>query len=361
MPTLKEVANLAKVSVTTASRVLNETGPANGYSSACATRVRKAAQRLGYVRNYHAGSLRGGRAMTIGFAFEFGVRNDAFQDVKQSMLGNDYWSRIIGGVAFAARQQGYQLNLIGPTQADCGLDLAFGHLREKRIDGLVVPAQVRQELWRPLLDQVSAPVVVVGHRESTIVPVVDYDDEAAIKAVVEHLAQLGHRRVLWFGPAGESDFETPDRRAGIFGMAAFEAGLTGAVHRYTRDEDYPDFSEVIRYAHRGMRELLAKPRDYTAVVCYNDHTALGVCRAAMEAGLRIPDDLSIVGFDDFVADHVWPPLTTVSHQCQAMGQRATELLLRMIGSEEQRRELCGHYEQVTPKLVVRKSTGAPPK
>jgi DNA-binding LacI/PurR family transcriptional regulator len=321
--------------------------------------VRKAADRLGYVRNYHAGSLRSGRAHAVGFAFEFGIGRAAPADLKQSMLGNDYWSRIIGGVAFEARNAGYQLNLVGPTPEDGGLDLAFRHLRERRIDGLVVPAQVRKELWRPLLNQSDSPVVLVGHREATVVPVVDYDDAGAIEKAVAHLAGLGHQHVLWYGPPSEPDADTADRRAKAFAYAALNAGLHGSVERFTRDELYPDPPRTIEYAHAGMRQMLREARQFTAVVCYNDHTALGVYRAAYEHGLSIPRDLSVVGFDDFVADHAWPPMTTVSHQCSAMGRRAAQLLLEMVENPDRRHALCGHYEQVKPELVLRQSTGPP--
>jgi LacI family transcriptional regulator len=346
--------------VTTASRVLNDTGPSSGFSATCADRVRQAAERLGYVRNYHAGSLRSGQAQAIGFAFEFGIGRIASSDAKQSMLGNDYWSRIIGGVAFEARNAGYQLNLVGPTREEGGLDLAFRHLRERRIDGLVVPAQVRKELWRPLLNRSDSPVVLVGHREATLVPVVDYNDVEAIEHAVAHLADLGHRHVLWFGPPSEPDSDTADRRAKAFAYAALDAGLQGSVERFARDESYPDPPRTIEYAHAGMSRILSQPRQFTAVVCYNDHTALGVYRAAYEAGLSIPRDLSVVGFDDFVADHAWPPMTTVSHQCVTMGRRATELLLEMIEEPRKRQALCGHYEQVKPELMLRESTAPPP-
>jgi LacI family transcriptional regulator len=360
MPTLKEVAQLAKVSVTTASRVLNDTGPANGFSAACAARVKDAAKQLGYVRNYHAGSLRAGKALAVGFAFEFGARAQAVDDPRQSMLGNDYWSRVIGGVAFAARQSGYQLNLIGPTHAECGLELAFRHLRERRIDGLVVPAQVRQELWRPLLESADSPVIVVGHREPTLVPVVDYDEPAAVDALVTHLAELGHRSVLWFGPEPEEGMESHLRRPDLFARSAFHAGIAGRIERFGRDVDYPHPDLTIDYAYQAARDLLQGPRDFTAVVCYNDHVAIGLCRAAHEAGLDLPADLSVVGFDNFVAAHAWPPLTTVSHQCETMGQRTFELLEKMIADGQTRRDLCGHCETVTPRLVVRQST-APPR
>ncbi len=361
MPSLKEVAQLANVSVTTASRVLNDTGPSSGFSKSCAQKVRQAAERLGYVRNYHAGSLRVGKAGAIGFAFEFGMGKRRIEDPRQSMLGNDYWSRIIGGVAFGARQSDYQLNLIGPTSKHGGIDLAFRHLHERRVDGLVVPAQVRKDLWAPLLERSHAPVVLVGHREPTIAPVIDYDDRAAVAQVVEHLAELGHREVLWFGPKVADESDTAARRARAFASAAFEAGLSGSVQRFERDEQYPiSTSEDIKYAHRSMTRVLVNPsRRFTAVVCYNDHTALGVYRAAYEAGLTIPGDLSVVGFEDFVAEHAWPPMTTASHQCVTMGRRAVELLVRMIEQPETRRQLAGHYEQVTPQLVIRQSTAPP--
>jgi LacI family transcriptional regulator len=361
MPSLKEVAQLANVSVTTASRVLNDTGPSSGFSKNCAEKVRQAAQRLGYVRNYHAGSLRVGKAGAIGFAFEFGMGQRRIQDPRQSMLGNDYWSRIIGGVAFGARQGDYQLNLIGPTSRHGGIDLAFRHLHEKRVDGLIVPAQVRKELWGPLLERSHAPVVLVGHRQATIAPVVDYDDQAAVEQVVDHLAELGHRHVLWFGPQFADEADTAARRARAFASAAFQRGMTGSIERFDRDQMYPiSASEDIDYAQRGMADVLANsPHRFSAVVCYNDHTALGVYRAAYEAGLTIPGDLSVVGFDDFVAEHAWPPMTTASHQCVTMGRRAVELLVRMIDQPETRRQLAGHYEQVTPQLVVRQSTAPP--
>ena len=362
MATLREVANLAQVSIATASRVLNSTGSSSRYSDDCAQRVRQAAEELGYTRNYHAGSLRAGRANFLGFAYEFLPLSPECRPEDDLMAGNEYWGRIISGLSHGARLADYQLSIIGPTRGEGALELAFRYLRERRIDGLVVPAEVRRELWAPLLAGSASPVVLVGHAEATVVPVVDYDSGAAIAQAVEHLASLGHRRVLWYGPvAPPGHTPTSDIRAEQFAAAAFRAGISGGVERYVLDPPFPPPREIVSQAARQFAPLLTPDRAFTAVICYNDHTALGLYRAAHAAGLRIPQDLSVIGFDDFLAEYATPPMTTIAHCCGEMGVRAADLLLEMIGDSARREALRGSRSVVAPELIVRESTARPPR
>ena len=361
MSSLREVAELANVSVATASRVLNRTGSSSRFSDQCALRVREAAEHLGYIRNYHASSLRAGRSQFLGFAYEFGPDPCKQADPQDMLLGNDYWGRIIGGVAYGARKADYQLTMIGPSTQENVLDLAFRYLKEKRIDGLVVPSQARQELLRPLVGQSDVPVVIVGHAQPTVVPVVDYDDEAAVRQCVDHLIELGHRRILRFGPESPPDSQTPDLRARAFAAAACELGVVGKIERYVTDIPYPHPHRILEFAHQRFAKILDASCNATAVVCYNDHTAVGVYRAVLERGLRIPTDMSVVGFDDFISNYMHPALTSVSHRCEAMGMRAAELLLSMIDGKNKQAQHVGFRDVLTPELVIRQSTAPPAK
>jgi DNA-binding LacI/PurR family transcriptional regulator len=187
-------------------------------------------------------------------------------------------------------------------------------------------------------------------------PVVTFDPAPGIHEAVQHLAGLGHRRITWLGIETEHGVELPERRR-AFCAAALEADVE-PVEQYLTLEPRagdPEKRTVSRF-HQELRRRPGMLRDTTAVICLNDAMATGLSLALREQGRRVPEDVSLVGFDDTQAIYAAPPLTTVSHSFMEMGRAAVRYLDELIESGEDRTE---KEIRVPSRLVVRESTARP--
>jgi len=348
MPSLRDVARLAGASVSTASKVLNTGTELDRISEECARRVRRAARKLGYRRNYHARSLLTGRAHTIGVSLQI--------EPGTNVLGDAYWGTLIGGVEAHARGHGYEVLLVGPTAGEMAAERGLEHAHGRRLDGLINMGWIDPRIVR-CAERADVPVVLVNSELRTSLPVIELDDRAGIHAVVRHLVELGHRELLWLGPRQDWP-KTPALRRDAFTKALRESGAHGRSCTFSFRPGTRDGQKLIESGERALAARLGDGRAFTAVVCYNDVTAVGAYRAARAAGLRIPDDLSVTGFDDAYGTYFCPGLTTVSHMFET-GHRASILVLEMCENPDQRRLRKGYRERVVPQLVVRGSTGQP--
>jgi len=219
------VASLAGVSVTTASKVLNAPDKAGRFSDACIKRVREAARKLGYHRHYHASILRGGKSLNIGVAFC--IREAG------NVLGGHFWGSVLGGVETTSREAGYELTLTGPDAEGEGTALhrALDHLRQRRIDGLIIPNQFDPGEMSSLVRSVESPIVAIQYSHPGIVPIVRSDDTRGARQAVSHLAELGHRRIMWLGPASW-DTGTHTRRLNAIKAACTQHGLDLRVEEF---------------------------------------------------------------------------------------------------------------------------------
>jgi DNA-binding LacI/PurR family transcriptional regulator len=351
LPSLRDVANLAGVSVTTASKVLNAPEKAGRFSDACIRRVREAAEKLGYHRHYHASILRSGKSLNIGVAF-------CLREVG-NVLGGHFWGSVLGGVETTTRNAGYELTLTGPGPEGTGTALhrAVDHLRQRRIDGLIIPNQYDLGQMSSLVRSVDRPVVAIQYSQPTIVPVVRSDDNRGAEQAISHLAALGHRKVLWLGPANW-DTGTHTHRLDAIKACCSQHGLElrtsqfpGEGHAWWRGR-----GAVVSAAEEHLRDSLSQKPDYTAIVCFNDWTAVGACHALQNAGLQPGGDISVIGFDNAVGDLTRPALTSVDLRFFQVGVRAAQLLLDLIDKRKTMEDLSGHLEMVEPELAVRDST-----
>ena len=358
-PTLTDVAKAAGVSVATASMVLNPGAKTNKVSDERTARVREAATRLGYVGNYHARAMQVGRAETIGLALDFGVAGQAPSD--EIPMGGEYFHHLTIGIEAQTHFVGYNLALIGPGTQERAVDRGIRQIQQRRLDALVVPGVLMRSPDRiqRLVQVQDLPIVLVEHDGAGTLPVVSYDEAEGVRRAVAHLAGLGHRELLWLGPGGEG----PQLREQHFTTAVKKGGLHGSSCRYGDPVGPASRTMVADAALAALAARLAaprsKPRDFTAIVCYNDQTAVGAYGALMAAGLSIPGDVSVIGYDDFMAPYLVPRLTTVSHMMVQMGRRAAELALEMATSPDGVQRLAGHRELLVPELVVRASTAPP--
>ncbi|SDB81389.1 DNA-binding transcriptional regulator, LacI/PurR family [Raineyella antarctica] len=320
-----DVAKLAGVSAQTVSRV------ARGEASVrpeTAERVRRAMLQLSYVPNRAARALRYGAFRTIG--------------VVGHRIARTGEAHIIEAIITALRAVDYEVMLIDtPTSSAEHLVEAFSKLG-RSVDGMVV-----LRLETPVPAQVALPpgmpIVVGDFRFADSHTAVGTDQAGGTRQAVEHLLGLGHRTVHHVSGPTTSVQAAARERA----WAACLARADRPVPEVLRG----DWTPRSGYA---AGQLLAADPDVTAVFCANDEMALGLLRAFHEAGRRVPDEVSVVGFDDIMAEWLWPPLTTIAQDFAAIGR---ELVSALMGQLAEPERASTERVLVSTRLVVRRSTG----
>lgn len=327
-PTSNDVARRAGVSQATVSLVLS--GKAAGrISERTAEAVRQAARDLGYRPNAAARALRSGSARVLGLLVPDSV--------------HPFFGFVLRGAQRAAWEAGYAVALIDSGYGAAWEAGSVEALSHGPVDGFLV---FGIDLPPALTGNAAVPVVLV-ERTAPGLPSVRLDVEAGTDAVLAHLADLGHTRIGHL--RGGLDQETFARR-----RARWERHVRGAGEDPDALPSVPTLLRVDAAIDAG-RELLEHPARATAVLCDDDIIAAGLCVAAREAGVRIPEDLSVVGFDDLEVSRVLdPPLTTVRIDGEALGAEAVGVLLARLDGRRARRETVLPVE-----LVVRRSTGRP--
>lgn len=352
MAVLRDVAKRAQVSITTASMVL--TGRAKPFRIAPATedRVYAAAKALNYRPNHQARIVRRGRADIVGFVMSFSDRRD---------YGGAFWRTIQEGAETRARIAGIDVLLVSGRSHAEAFRRTRNYYRENRIDAAVVPGHFASLLEDPI----EMPLVLLLTEPHVVPwPSVVLDPVPGIVEAVEHLRGLGHRDVLWVHE--EPPHDAMRERGLAVRAAAADAGL--AFHSLGLDirlvakpeEGIPldVYNAAAHAAAMGHIDALA---GHSAVFCYNDRLALGVMAALQRAGKRVPEDVSIVGFDDLQGVNTIPRLTSVSHRLDDIGATAVQIALRMVDHPEQMPNLRGSVKTLPALLVVGKSTGPAPR
>jgi DNA-binding LacI/PurR family transcriptional regulator len=327
-PAMYDVARLAGVSHQTVSRVLN-LHPS--VSPRTRTLVLAAIDELGYRPNSAARTLATGRSMTLGVI---------------TLAGTLYGPMsMLYGVEAAAREQGYMLTMVSVADGEDGaLERAVANLQQQRVDGIVAIAPLVSigESLTALAGQL--PLVAVESSPRGSLPIVSVDQAAGARLATEHLLGQGHRTV-WHvaGPPGW--YESQERVAG------WTAALT-AVGAEIPPALPGDWSPRSGYE---AGQILSRMPDVTAVFVANDQMALGLLRALHEHGRRVPDDVSLVGFDDIPeSGYFSPPLTTIRQPFDTVGRRSLQTLLSQI---ETGQAVIGRVV-IAPELIVRESTRA---
>ena len=333
--TLKDVAKLAGVHPGTASRALNvETRPlVNG---ATAERVLAAAEELGYRANPIARGLKTSRSYTVG--------------VLIPDLTNPLFPPIVRGIQDRLEEAAYT-SLIANTDNDPDRERAdIEAMRARQVDGLITATARRDHGLPADLEDLPLPVVLVNRGlEDGARPAVVADDVLGVKLAVQHLFELGHRRIAHL--AGPQELSTGFLRREGFVAAMTEAGVEADPNLILVGDAF-----VESEGERLCNELLDRDPGVTAILAGNDLMALGCYDAFVARGIECPTQISVVGYNDMpFAGWFNPPLTTIGLPHYDIGARAAELLL------EQLRDPDAPATQVTlePKLVVRDSTAAP--
>jgi LacI family transcriptional regulator len=335
---LIDVAQAAGVHPGTASRALNsDTG--GRVSAATTRRVVEAAKRLGYVPNSFARGLRTARSFLVGMIVP---------DVT-----NPLFPPMVRGAEQVLSQAGYTL-VVADTDNDAATERRqIERLRARGTDGFIIAtARWDDPITDELVDADVPAVLINRNTASHRLPYVGWDERTGVAMAVDHLVALGHRRILHL--AGPQDTSTGRERASAFRSALREHGLPIDREQVIVCPSYTEQAGVDATAH-----LLASGQEFTAIVAGNDLIALGALETLAAAGLRCPDDVSVVGINNLpLVDKLTPPLTTVSLPLAEMGALAARMLLSQIEDSPHKGPVAQSLLGV--QLAVRGSTGPAP-
>lgn len=314
-PTLQDIADVLKLSKSTVSRALS--GDPRVAESTRA-RVSSLAQHMGYRPNVTARALATRRTNTIGLVVPWAPRS----------LSDPFYLEFLGAAGDAAMRSGYSLFLSAPDGDGAGAVRAHAELADpRRIDGMILTEPKANDERIELLRGIGLPFVFLGVASDPEVSWISGDNTVGARDAVGHLISLGHTRIACItGPqdqtASESRFE------------GYRSAMSGAGLPIDRNiVEAGEFTQAGGYA--AMRSIIDSDRALTAVFVCNDVMAFGAMRALREAGLAVPADVSVVGFDGIaMSEYVDPPLSTVKQPIQELGRMAVQILIEQMNGAD---------------------------
>ena len=328
--TISDVAEQAGVSISTVSRVLNNTVPVDAET---AERVRTAVAALNYYPHSAARTLASHKTSTIGLLLP--------------EIGDIYFQPLLRGIETEAQLTGYDL-LIHTTRNPHSDKAAWRPLAEHNTDGLLAFTESLDDQELRRLYDTDFPVILLHQTppEGINIPVITIENQLGARNIVGHLIDLHQRRQIAFlkGPEGHED----------------SAWREKGYHEALNERGIPADPGLVRFggfnrdtAHQTVEQMLAEGLKFDAIFTGDDESAVGVLLALREAGRKVPDEVSIVGFDDEIfASTLIPPLTTVRAPTEEVGREAVRLLIRMIRGEKVEQRLV-----LPTELVIRQSCG----
>lgn len=341
MVTIKDVAKSAGVSPATVSLVLNQRSTNVPISDATKKKVLNAAKILGYQPNTFAKSLRTNRSFVIGIM--------AFDIV------DPYCVSVLRGAEEIIHENHYYPILFDLHNDDRDLEGYLSLIKERRVEGLLILAsaiQLKDRLVKKLQHD-KIPVVIIGREmASKDVPTVVVDNQGGAYLATEHLLTLGHRQLSFIlGPSQYIDSE--QRWEGC--RSALEQYGVPIEKDLVVSESEVGWGPTAGYD--SMKELLARNKTITGVIAFDDISAFGAIRAITEVGMRVPDDISVVGFDDLTVSAFYnPPLTTVRYDMVEMGRIGATTLIDLTSGSTSSGDRSGSPQPT--ELVVRQSTAS---
>ncbi len=331
--TLKMVAKYVGLTPGTVSAVLNDTPACRSVPERTKQRIFAAARDLEYKPDFWARALRLKRTYTIG--------------VIAAQIGDPYGSVIIGGIEWYLRENGFFFLTMVHRHQDEILESHSKLLIERGAEGLItIDTSIPHSLHVPV-------VAIAGHRPSDGVTNIVIDHRTAALYVLSHLHELGHRDIAFMkGPDASSD--SIDRWQSIVDVSR-ELGIRIQPELVVDLKNAEgNAASAPEYGYPFAKELLRRKRPFTALFAYNDNSAIAAIRVFQDAGLRVPEDVSVVGFDDIQpASYARPALTTIRQPLQQMGEMAARTILDRIERNAE------HVPEIAiePQLILRNSTG----
>jgi len=307
--TIKDVAKRANVSIATVSRILNNQP---GYSEKTKAKVLEIINELGYQPNAVARGLINRRTHTIGILFP--------------SLSSLFSGKLLSGVEKIAHEKESSV-IACHTQSKGSKTMKYLHmLNEKRIDGLIFTSELLKEEYYEYIKKIGIPAVLLATESFAFpLPYVKVNDHHASYAAVQYLIKKGHTKI------GMISGIPSDPIAGKPRIQGYEQALED--YQLEVNKDYIARGDGFKFEEgkAAFKQLITKSPDLTAIFCASDELAIGAISQAYEMGLNVPDDVSIIGYDNLqIAEMSVPPLTTVAQPLEKMGEVATNLLFKML-------------------------------
>src|SRR5580658_6718013 len=342
--TIRDVAKDSGFSSTTVSIVLNNAPLARYIPAVTKKRIEQAAKKLGYRPNLFARSLRSKRSHTVG--------------VMVFDMTDPYCTLVLRGIENTLYQSSYLPILTDVHNERSRFERYLEMLLDRRVEALIVLANwlfVDIDVLADL-EKSSIPTAMIGRELRTdSVSSVMVDNELGAHAALEHLYSLGHRKIAFIrGPRQLSD--TEPRWRGVRNCAK----SSGVEMDPRLIVDLPESRDPISSFEAGYKlteDLLRQKRPFTALMAFDDMTAFGAIRALAKAGIRVPDQCSVVGFDDVAPAAIYSPaLTTVRQPMEMMGTMAATIVLEAINATLEKKPTRSIHRRIVPELIVREST-----
>lgn len=326
---MQDIAEVAGVSLSTVSRALADNPRVK---LATRQRIQRLANDLGYLPNAIARGLATNRTNTIGVV----VRD----------IADPFIAEFVRTVDKTALDRGYSVTLSN-CDADPQRELtAINGLRQKRVDGIIVPDIVVGPDSIPLLEQIGVPVILINQKNYRYS--VSTDNITAARQGVNHLLDLGHNRIAYISSSRNRD-DSLERQTG-YEQALESSGVSLDPALIVKGNH-----DASKGGQQAFEYLFSLPQPPTAIFCFDDMTAMGVINAAYTAGVGVPDQLSVLGFDDIdLAGYLTPPLTTISQQKEKMARITVEMLLDVLDGKEFPANVV-----LPGELIIRDSTTPP--
>lgn len=344
MVTIRDVAKECGFSATTVSMVLNQAPLSSCIPEATKKRIIGVAEELGYQPNPFAQALRSQQSHTIG--------------VMVPDIADPYCAQILRGIESSFSDSNYLPFLVDIQNDRSRFEKYLSVLLGRRVEGLIILANslsFETELLNALESQ-KIPSVILGREpETDRLNWVATDNEAGTQQALDYLYGLGHRKIAFIrGP--EMIIDSHRQWTGICSFAA-AAGLEVDPRLVVTLSD--PFSSY-EAGYERTKELLALKLPFTALVAFDDMTAFGAIRALISAGLGVPTDCSVIGFDDIPAAAFYnPALTSVREHMESLASMGAEILMDAIRAQRKRTTLSPVHRKVKPELIIRESTAAP--
>lgn len=330
---IRTVAAHAKVSIATVSRTINHVPTVD---PAMAKRVWKAIEELNYFPNTQARSLVSGKSHILGLIV--------------SEITNPFFPELIQRFEECAVDRGYEILITSTNYDPKRMISCVRRMIERKVDGVAVMTfGIEEPLLERLADQ-NIPLVYVDSRpRAPEFRTLNVDYRRGIWQGVQHLAVLGHRKVSFL--SGPLNLHTSQLRYNAFTDSLKQIGIQPNP-AWLLEGDH-----TLEGGLRGMERLLQLHDRPTAIMCSNDMTAIGVMHAAFDAGLRVPEDISVIGFDDIhIAEFIYPPLTTIRMSCRDLARGAVSILISDLETVAPK---TPDIQLVPTELIVRRTTGIP--
>ena len=336
MTTLKDIARQVGVSMSTVSAVLNDKRSTVPISDKTRKRILKVADELNYYPNIFARSLR--------------TRMTGIVAIIVTDIRDPYFDSIIDGAEQILEENGYYFILITARNSPSKEKLYLNKLHRSRVDGLLIMSAVIR-FTNNMLRELSAskvPTVLVARKApNQDINSVELDNFKGGFLATEHLISLGHSEIIHM----TTSYKRIDAQARLNGYrkAMKKHGLEGKC-RIVRSGDTPESG------YETMAHVIRRGKRPTAIFAFNDQSAFGVIKASKNSGLRVPQDIAVVGFDDIPhSAHFCPSLTTIHQPSTEMGKTGAELLLKAV---QKRDTSAGKHVVFSPELIVRESSMA---